>query len=150
MIYQCHCYPCVVSLKTRIVWILFSCMLPQTDNCCPTTVYRHLQCMSLLINVSGVLRGHYTIESFYDWKLWFLLWCLSLFLPLYWCFFYRVFQIIYLNVIFYECICFYLTVSESDIIKLFNQSINQSIHVLTHCGLVTPYGDIDLGQHWLR
>ena len=22
--------------------------------------------------------------------------------------------------------------------------------VLTHCGLVTPYGDRDLGQHWLR
>ena len=21
---------------------------------------------------------------------------------------------------------------------------------LTHCGLETPYGDIDLGQHWLR
>ena len=21
---------------------------------------------------------------------------------------------------------------------------------LTHCGLVTPYGDTDLGQHWLR
>ena len=21
---------------------------------------------------------------------------------------------------------------------------------LTHCGLVTPYGDIDLGQHWVR
>ena len=21
---------------------------------------------------------------------------------------------------------------------------------LTHCGLVTPYGDIDLGQHWSR
>ena len=21
---------------------------------------------------------------------------------------------------------------------------------LTHCGLVTPYGDIDRGQHWLR
>ena len=20
----------------------------------------------------------------------------------------------------------------------------------THCGLVTPYGDTDLGQHWLR
>ena len=64
------------------------CMVPQTDNCCPTTVYKHLQCMSLLINVSGVLRGHYTIESFYDWKLWFLLWCLSLFLRLYWCFFF--------------------------------------------------------------
>ena len=60
-------------------------MLPQTDNCCPTTVYRHLQCMSLLINISGVLRGH-TIESFYAWKLCFLLWCLSLFLPLYWSF----------------------------------------------------------------
>ena len=40
--------------------------------------------------------------------------------------FYCVFQIIYLNVIFYECICFYLTVSESDIIKLFNQSIFKS------------------------
>ena len=22
--------------------------------------------------------------------------------------------------------------------------------VLTHCGLVTSYGNIDLGQHWLR
>ena len=33
------------------------------------------------------------------------------------------FFIIYRSVIFYECICFYLTVSESDIIKLFNQSI---------------------------
>ena len=22
--------------------------------------------------------------------------------------------------------------------------------LLTHCGLVTPYGDIDLGRHWLR
>ena len=21
---------------------------------------------------------------------------------------------------------------------------------LTHCGLLTPYGDIDLGQHWIR
>ena len=21
---------------------------------------------------------------------------------------------------------------------------------LTHCGLVTPYGDVELGQHWLR
>ena len=25
-----------------------------------------------------------------------------------------------------------------------------SITMLTHCGLVTPYGGIDLGQHWLR
>ena len=22
--------------------------------------------------------------------------------------------------------------------------------ILTHCGLVTPYGDRDLGQYWLR
>ena len=22
-------------------------------------------------------------------------------------------------------------------------------NVLNHCGLMTPYGDIDLGQHWL-
>ena len=85
---------CVVSLKTRIVRILFSCMLPQTDNCCPTTVYRHLQCMSLWIDVSGVLRRHYTIESFYDRKLWFLLWCLSLFLSLNSCFFIVYFRYI--------------------------------------------------------
>ena len=25
-----------------------------------------------------------------------------------------------------------------------------SIHELTPCGLMTPYGDTDLGQHWLR
>ena len=23
-------------------------------------------------------------------------------------------------------------------------------NMLTHWGLVTPYGDVDLGQHWLR
>ena len=28
--------------------------------------------------------------------------------------------------------------------------VNLSEQVKTHCGLVTPYGDIDLGQHWLR
>ena len=28
--------------------------------------------------------------------------------------------------------------------------INISCLALTHCGLVTSYGDIDLGQHWLR
>ena len=96
---------CCFIKKKRIVRILFSCMLPQIDNCCTTTVYRHLQCMSLLIDVSGVLRGHYTIESFYDRKLWFLLWCLSLFLSLNLCFLLCILDI-YLNVIFYECICF--------------------------------------------
>ena len=28
--------------------------------------------------------------------------------------------------------------------------IDSVISNLTHCGLVTPYGDINLGQHWLR
>ena len=27
---------------------------------------------------------------------------------------------------------------------------NSWINGLTHCGLVTPYGDINLGQHWLK
>ena len=25
-----------------------------------------------------------------------------------------------------------------------------SVCLLTHCGLVTSYGDMDLGEHWLR
>ena len=93
-----------------------------------SAVYRKLQRMSSLINVSGVLRGHYTIESFYDWNVWFLLWCLLSFLPLYCCIsFYCVFLIIYWSVISYECICFYLTVSESGIIKLFNQLYSNAV-----------------------
>ena len=28
--------------------------------------------------------------------------------------------------------------------------ISSRAHLLTHCGLVTPYGDIDLDQHYLR
>ena len=28
--------------------------------------------------------------------------------------------------------------------------ISATCVILTHCGLVTPYGDIDLGQHWHR
>ena len=140
--YDLSCYPGVVSLKSRIVRILFFCTLPQADNCCPTTFYRNLQCMSLLINVSGALRGYYTIESFYDWNLRFLLWCLSLFLPLYWLFFFHcVFLIMYWSVIFYECICFYLTVSESDIIKLFNQSISIIIiytYDIKYCAQLSP------------
>ena len=24
------------------------------------------------------------------------------------------------------------------------------MNILTHCGLVTPYGDMEVGQHWLR
>ena len=89
---SCHCYPSVVLLQTRIVRIIFPCTLLQTDNCCPTTVYRNSQCMWVLINVSGVLRGHYTVDLFYDWNLCFLLWCLSLFLPLNWCFLLCIFD----------------------------------------------------------
>ena len=44
--------------------------------------------------INGVLRGHYTIESFYDRKLWFLLWCLTLFLSLNSCFFIVYFRYI--------------------------------------------------------
>ena len=25
-----------------------------------------------------------------------------------------------------------------------------NLRVLTHCGLMTPYGNIELGQHWLK
>ena len=28
--------------------------------------------------------------------------------------------------------------------------VQSPIYLLTHCGLVTTYGDKDLGQHWLR
>ena len=30
-----------------------------------------------------------------------------------------------------------------------NSGFTQPIAKLTHCGLMTPYGDMDLGQHWL-
>ena len=43
-------------------------------------------------------------------------------------FLYIVFLIIYWSMIVYECICFHLTVSESDIIKLFNQSVS-AVHI---------------------
>ena len=29
-------------------------------------------------------------------------------------------------------------------------AIHHRQQLLTHCGLVTPFDDIDLGQHWLR
>ena len=31
-----------------------------------------------------------------------------------------------------------------------NTLVSPWANELTHCGLVMPYGDIDLGQHWLR
>ena len=30
------------------------------------------------------------------------------------------------------------------------QKSSKCAHHVTHCGLVIPYGDQDLGQHWLR
>ena len=29
------------------------------------------------------------------------------------------------------------------------QDVDHRMAILTHCGLVTPYGDIDQSQHWL-
>ena len=31
-----------------------------------------------------------------------------------------------------------------------NENVYIKLWELTHCGLVTSYGDRDLGQHWLR
>ena len=104
--------------KKRIVQILFPCTLPQTENCCPTTVYRNLQCTSLLIYFSGVLHRH-TIESCVFFTVMLVI-VFTVILMLFYC----VFFIVYWSVIFYECIWFYLTVSESDIIKLFNLYID--------------------------
>ena len=63
------------------------CFAKSRINYCSTTFSRNLQCLSLLSSVSGILSGYYMIESYYNWNLWFLLWCLSLFVPLYWCIF---------------------------------------------------------------
>ena len=38
---------------------------------------------------------------------------------------------------------------ESDIQQMASVFTISKIVKLTHCGLVTPYGDRDLGQHWL-
>ena len=32
----------------------------------------------------------------------------------------------------------------------FASQFNTALVILTHCGLVMPYGHIDLGQHWLK
>ena len=29
-----------------------------------------------------------------------------------------------------------------------NNAHQKNVHTLTHCGLMMPYGDTDLGQHW--
>ena len=103
---SCYCYPCVDLLKSRIVRILLSCTLPQADNCCPTAFYKNLQCMSSLINVSGALREHHTIESFLRSKFVVFTVVLVIVFAVILIFFYCVFLIIYWSVIFYECSCF--------------------------------------------
>ena len=44
------------------------------------------------------------------------------------------------NILYISCFCIICT----DWVNL------NELNVLTHCGLVTPYADIDLGQHWFR
>ena len=63
--------------------------------------------------------------------------------------FYRytdAFFIIYWSVIFYECI--HLTVSESDMIKLFNQSIYKEHHVNSTLGSKRRQSNFVYRQHW--
>ena len=42
------------------------------------------------------------------------------------------------------------SLSDSNQTMLNALKYNREILLLTHCGLVTTYGGIDLGQHWLR
>ena len=37
-----------------------------------------------------------------------------------------------------------------DISQIAITDFSNKVSLLTHCGLVTPYGDKDLGQHWLK
>ena len=37
-----------------------------------------------------------------------------------------------------------------NLIPYIKSLINAGLSELTHWGLMTPYGNIDLGQHWLR
>ena len=60
------------------------------------------------------------------------------------------------NTFFYsECITlgatfFRKSTWSGQFVELTLCSLSPRANVLTHFGLVTPYGDIDLGQHWLR
>ena len=39
---------------------------------------------------------------------------------------------------------------ENDASKMSAIFLNLSLTLLTHCGLVMLYSDIELGQHWLK
>ena len=43
-----------------------------------------------------------------------------------------------------KCKCIFCFFAEN------NSTLTQYYSRLTHCSLVTPYGDTDLGQHWFR
>ena len=47
-------------------------------------------------------------------------------------------------------ISFILIVLARMIGQLMHVVLVGTVCLLTHCGLVTPYDSIDLGQHWLR
>ena len=42
-----------------------------------------------------------------------------------------------------------LRATSQEVLKIPNPLIRLKITHLTQCGLMTPYGDMDLGQHWL-
>ena len=48
----------------------------------------------------------------------------------------------------YQCI--FLSLSWDKLLYLPSAPSHRKINHLTHWGLVTPFSDIDLGQHWLR
>ena len=41
-------------------------------------------------------------------------------------------------------------ISSPNAVKFRKFVVNYTKNISTHWGLVTPYGDVDLGQHWLR
>ena len=51
-----------------------------------------------------------------------------------------------------------MIIHNTDLILVFRKFHEENLNTwkntqfkgLTHCGLVTPYGDMALGQHWLR
>ena len=48
------------------------------------------------------------------------------------------------------CILHYSLIIKSHFFGSWNLSLNKTRTCLTHCGLVTSYGDKHVGQHWLR
>ena len=43
-----------------------------------------------------------------------------------------------------------LEINMCAVISAAMTDVGRKLSTLTHWGLVTPFGDIDLGQHWLR